>query len=75
MMDGLSHAPIFLFFIFKVHESARRRVERSFDLESFLPFLKKPISPTLNCFVLVAGFVIPFLVTILGLVYSPTHGR
>ena len=62
----------FLLVILRVQESALRRMARSLFLGNCVPYLKNPMSHTLNCFLLVADFVIPFLVTVLGFVYSPT---
>ena len=48
LMDCLSHASIFLFVIFIVHESADRRLGSGLALGNIFPFLKKPMLLTAN---------------------------
>ena len=67
--------PFFWLVIFKVHCSAVRRRGRGDLLARIWPFLKKPMLPTVNCTVLVARICLPFLVDIIGFVYSPTCKR
>ncbi len=67
--------PFFWFDIFIVAESAESNC-LSGDLRgSTLLFLKKPMSPTRNCLVRVAGTIFPFCFTMRGLVYSPLRRR